>query len=269
MKPLAEHGTTARAKGRPAAGIKGCTCRPCRDAENRYDKRRRVMNATGRAVRVPAGPAAAHLRALFEGGAGWSYIISATGCSRTTINSIRNGRQLVKRDVASRILAVPLSRDPAARVPALGSIRRLRALIAIGHRVTGSGSICDQTRLDQSLIADLLAGRKETLSAGTADRIATAYGALAGTPGGYRPNARRATARGWLGPAWWDDDEFENPNFSPATQTTPKYIAHVENLRELEAQGNTREQIADRLGVSRDTLQRAIAYHRERFGEAA
>ena len=73
-KPLPEHGTNARAKGRPATGVPRCPCLPCRAAARAYEKRRRVLNATGRTLRVPVEPVAAHLDTLFAADAGWMQL---------------------------------------------------------------------------------------------------------------------------------------------------------------------------------------------------
>lgn len=269
MKPLAEHGTTARAKGRPASGIKACPCRKCRDAENRYDKRRRVLNATGRQLVVPAQPAADHLRYLFAVPMGWVDIRTATGCSTQTITSLLNGQPTVKRSVADRILAARPTVAPMVLVPALGSTRRLRALLAIGHKIGGSGGLVEHTSVDQTVLTALLAGRKKQVTVSTAERITVAYGRLQETPGPNRSNARRAADNGWLGPAWWDEDEFDNPDFEPTAKTAPRYIALSENCFELERQEHSRQQIADRLGVTRDGLQRALSEYRKRVAAAA
>lgn len=49
----------------------------------------------------------------------------------------------------------------------------------------------------------------------------------------------------------------------------PRYIALAEDCDELERQGHTREQIAARLGVTRDGLQRALSLYRQKQMEAA
>ncbi|MCY0916980.1 hypothetical protein OS965_02165 [Streptomyces sp. H27-G5] len=263
MKPLADHGTTARAKGRPAAGIKACPCRKCRDAENRYDKRRRVFNATGRPVRVPAQPAADHLRLLFATPMGWADIREATGCSTQTITGLLNGQLTVKRSVADRILAVRATVNPQVLVPALGSTRRLRALVAIGHKILGAGGLVERIGLNQTVLSALLSGRKQQVKVSTEERIRLAYDRLKDTPGSSLISERRAAENDWLGPIWWDDDELDNPDYVPTAKTGPRYVALGENCLELERQELTREQIAERLGVTRDGLQKALSYYRK------
>jgi hypothetical protein len=219
-KPLADHGTTARAKGRPTAGIKGCPCRLCRDAENAYDKRRRFLNETGRSVRVEAAETTAYLKELFAAGAGWNQLVAATGCSSSTLVAILRGqRPEISRRVANQILAVKAHDvlPPRRRVPALGSIRRCRALIAIGHRFK---DIAEASPLDPATVRHLVNGRPNTISAPTADGINTAYAALRDHRGNCQRSLNRAAQQNWAGPEYWDDEDFDNPDFTPALEGT-------------------------------------------------
>lgn len=270
ISPLPEHGTYARSVGRPSQGVPGCTCRPCRDAKNRYSKRRRVLNETGRTLRVPAAPVAVHVRALLDSGTGWAHITRMSGCSTCTFHRLLNGQQSIKRSVADRIMAVQPEPQPTRLVPALASTRRLRALLAIGHHINGANGIVGQSGVDQTVISGLVSGRIHSVLASTETRITDAYNNLAGKPGTNRQNRRRAEANEWAGPDYWDDDAFADPDFVPATKPTPKYIVLGQNALELErTQGYTREQAAERLGVTKDNLQQAITRYRRIHLEAA
>ncbi|MEU0393859.1 hypothetical protein ABZ208_13950 [Streptomyces sp. NPDC006208] len=270
LSPLPEHGTYARSVGRPAQGIRGCTCPLCRKARAAYSKRRRVLNETGRTLRVPAPPVAAHVRALLDSGSGWTYITRTSGSSSCTLNRLLNGQQSIKRTVADRIMAVQPEPQPTRRVPALPSTRRLRALLAIGHTINGSGGIVGHSGVDQTVLSSLITGRIEHILADTETRITAAYNQLADKPGTNDRNRRRAASNQWAGPDYWDDDSFPDPDFVPATRPTPKYIALGQNALELEQQqGYTREQAADRLGVTKDNLQQAITRYRRIHLQAA
>lgn len=269
ISPLADHGTYARSVGRPAQGVPGCNCPLCRNAKNRYGKRRRVLNSTGRTLRVPAQPVADHVRHLFATGSGWAHILKKSGCSGCTIHRLLNGQRSMKRTVADRLLAVRPEPQPYRRVPTLGSTRRLRALLAIGHRIRGAGSIQEVSGVDQTVLSALISGRMETMWGDTADRIAAAYEQLAGQPGGYERNRRRAELEGWPGPDYWDADDFDNPDFQPATGATLRYVELAENGLELERHGHTREQAAERLKVSKICLQQAIGRYRKAQEEQA
>lgn len=215
MKPLAEHGTTARAKGRPAAGIPGCPCPACRAAECAYDKRRRYLNATGRNLMVDTAPVAQHIRAVFEAGAGWAQLAAITGCSTSTLHGIRTGRiTSCRRSTASKILAAQIGDAiPAGRmVPAVGSIRRLHALLAAAHSCK---AITLASTVEHSMISDLVNERVSTVKLHVAERIADGFRQLAGTTGSSARSRNRAMRNNWAPPAAWDDGAVDDPNAHP------------------------------------------------------
>lgn len=215
MKPLADHGTTARAKGRPTAGIPGCPCPPCRAAENAYDKRRRYLNATGRSLMVDTAPVAAHLRHLFEADAGWSQLAAATGCSSSTLHAILTGRITeCRRATANKVLAVQAGDAiPHGRMlPAIGSIRRLHALLAVGHRCL---DISAASGVEHSMISDLVNERLTTIKRHVAERISLGYRKLSDSTGTSARSKNRALRHAWAPPGAWDDDTIDDPAAAP------------------------------------------------------
>lgn len=273
MKPLAEHGTTARAKGRPAAGIKGCPCRLCRDAENAYDKRRRFLNESGRTRMVDATPTQAHLEKLFVEGAGWVQLVAATGCSSSTLVAILHGeRTKITRRVANRVLAVQAAdvQPPHRRVPAIGSIRRCHALVAAGHKLI---DISDASRLDFATIRYIVNSRPRNVSAHTATAVASAYEVLRGRPGTSARSLNRAAREGWRDPQWWEDyGRIDDPRFDPDKADAEPNFHERATLRREEIEhlawcGYSSEEILDRLNgeVSISTV-RAIV-HEWRTGQ--
>ncbi|MEZ3180335.1 hypothetical protein KYY02_17070 [Streptomyces pimonensis] len=273
MKPLAEHGTTARAKGRPTAGIKGCPCRPCRDAENTYDKRRRFLNESGRTRMVDAKPTQAHLKKLFAEGAGWTQLIAATSCSSSTLVAILNGeRAEITRRVANQVLAVQAAdvQPPHRPIPAIGSIRRCHALVAIGHKLI---DIADASRLDFATIRYIVSTQPGNVSARTAAAVASAYDNLRGQPGKSVRSLNRAAREGWRDPQWWEDyGHIDDPAFDPAKADAElnfhqRAALRREEIIHLAWCGHEPEQILDRLNseVSISTI-RAIV-HEWRTGQ--
>ncbi|NUQ95174.1 MAG: hypothetical protein HOY79_00970 [Streptomyces sp.] len=253
VKPLPPHGTTARAKGRPAAGIKGCPCRPCRDAENAYDKRRRFFNESGRTFMVDSGPTQTHLKDLFTEGAGWTQLAAATTCSTSTLAAILNGeRPEITRRVASRILAVQAADvlPPNRSVPAVGSVRRCHALVAVGHKFI---DISDASQLDFATVRFIINAQPRTVSAPTAAAVSTAYEALAGRPGNSVRSRNRAEREGWRDPQWWEDyGRIDDPTFDPDKADRDLNFHERAKLRREEIEhlawcGHTPEQILDRL----------------------
>ena len=266
-KPLPPHGTTARAKGRPAAGIKGCPCRPCRDAENAYDKRRRFFNESGRTYMVDSAPTQAHLKMLFAEGAGWTQLVAATTCSSSTLVAILNGeRPEITRRVASLILAVHAADvlPPNRKVSAIGSIRRCRALVAIGHKFM---DIADASPLDLATIRYVINGHPANVSAVTAAEIVAAYEALAGHPGTSVRSRNRAAREGWRDPQWWEDyGHIDDPAFDPDKADDELNFLERARLRREEIIhlawcGHQPEQILARLNdeVSISTVRQIVA----------
>ncbi|WP_193317995.1 MULTISPECIES: helix-turn-helix domain-containing protein [Streptomyces] len=275
-RPAPAHGTTARAKGRPAAGVRGCGCEPCMAAARRYDGWRRLRNLSpDTALTVPAGPVAEHLHRLRTAGAGWRQLQAATGCSSSTISAILNGELAwVRRDTARRITALqPGDAVPGRRlVDATGTRRRLRALAAIGHTIT---AISGYSGVDAGLLQELTAGRRPHVSRDVAGRVATAYREMATSPGGNQRAINRAQRGSWPNPEFWEDwggiDDPQAPECEPAASEQPRYAVIAENAMWLEQQGHSRQQAAERLGVSRDYVNQAIRRlgQRRQNGEAS
>ena len=312
-KPLAAHGTTARAKGRPTGGVPGCPCRPCRKAENAYDKRRRFLNATGRELTLPVEPVAQHLDSLFAAGAGWIQLAAACRMSTSNVSKIRRRQQVtVSRSVAQRILAVKpgMALPPRRLVPAIGSVRRVHALMALGHPMK---NITAAAGLDHTLVSDLINDRVATVTASTAAGIRTAYSALSAQSGVNVRALLRAERNQWAPPAAWDEGALDNPDAHPdwtghcgtdrgwwthrRGDQTPcsrcqeahdewraatrhlsqaeraramgaaraaaagREAAIAEDARELYRQGLGRQQVAERLGVGLDQLNRSLVRH--------
>ncbi|MFD7661018.1 hypothetical protein [Streptomyces sp. NPDC059788] len=254
-KPLPPHGSTARAKGRPAAGIKGCPCLPCRDAENRYNKRRRLLNGTGRTFMVPAAPVADHLRALFAAGAGWNQLRDVAESSNATISAILHGKvKQIRRTTANKFLAIRPgdATPPGRRVPAIGAIRRTRALLAIGHTCK---AIYGATTVEHTQVSELVTGRTDTVAKHVHERIAEGYAKLAGIPGTSARSRNRAAREGWPPPAAWDD--IDDPACVPDAGRDDAELGRRElaalrreEITHLAAYSIPEHEIAERLGMA-------------------
>lgn len=257
--PLPPHGTTARAVGRPAAGIKGCTCRPCRKVRNAYVKRRLYLAATDRSLTVDAAPAATHLRMLLDAGSGWRETAEAAGISAGSLSNLVNNKQKrIRRTSMERILALQPKRSPTASTSSLGTMRRVQALIAAGHRAQ---DIADAAGLDICSIVDVAAG-KPSVRYKTADAIATAYRQLAGIPGTNTRGINRGRRMGWPTPAEWAGD-IDDPDVDPSTwardddgRRASAALAEDADFI-MRTTGVGIELAAERLGVPRNTLEKA------------
>ncbi|RKN40766.1 helix-turn-helix domain-containing protein [Streptomyces hoynatensis] len=272
ISPLAPHGTTARAKGRPAQGIGGCNCPKCTAALRRYDTWRRLQALNGTPLTVPVAEVSAHLRLLMDAGAGWNQLQDATGSSSSTLAAILHGKyKKVTRGTAQRILALsPGDAVPPRRaVDATGSIRRARALMAAGHT---SKVIASRAGVDHTVLYALINARCDTVTKFTAERIADAYNALSQQQGPNVRAIRRAQRLGWQDPLFWEDcGQIDNPEYDPASVTveTTSGAELAEEAAWMESHGYTREQAAYRLGVTKSYLDQCIRRWPQRYGEAA
>ncbi|MDG9701716.1 hypothetical protein [Streptomyces sp. DH37] len=276
ISPLPPHGTTARATGRPAQGVPGCPCKPCRAAKARYSKRRRVLNATGRNLRIPAQPVAAHVRVLFDSGMGWPGIARAAGCSTSTLHRLLAGQETIQRSAANRILAVRPKPAPGRYIDATGTRRRLQALMAIGHTLT---AIAADAGTESTTLNDIVNGHQSSVRGITRDRIAATYRRISQTPGSYTPNRRRAAAQGWPDPTWWEDyGHIDDPAFDPAAVETSAASSRrdplvADEIRHLASFGIAPGEIARRVGRSENYVKQIVngwtAHARRQYEEAA
>ena len=94
--------------------------------------------------------------------------------------------------------------------PAAGTIRRIRALYAIGWP---AAHLADELGISTSRLANL--ARQRTVHAGTAGRVRELYDRLSGTAGPSDRLAQRSLAWGYVPPIGWDDDTIDNPDAQP------------------------------------------------------
>lgn len=267
VSPLAAHGTSARATGRPAQGIPGCNCQPCLDAKNRAAKVRTLGNISGRPARVPSEPVVQHIRSLFAAGSSWPQIIEEANCSSSTIYRILGGQSRIRRSVAERILAVQPAPDPRASTDTIGARRRIQALIAIGHTVLG---IASDSEVDLSVIREILNGQKTRARRETTNRIERAYERLSVRPNDYSRKAavtgcrNRAAREGWRDPLWWEDmGHIDDSRFDPSKAERPLGRDELAALRRREVEhlasyGASPEEIAQRVDLHLKTVRELV-----------
>lgn len=261
-KPLPPHGTEARYQGtidRPA-----CRCRKCVTAWTRAGQQRLLAHLAGQPPKIPTDEVTAHLNHLLATGMSLSAIARAAGVSRDTVTEHARGTHpYIRRSRAVRILAVrPEHVDPASLVSALGSRRRIQTLYAAGY---GSYVIAKHAGITPRGLDYILNGTRSTVTIATRNTIAAAYQQLADKPTSNPRTQRRAAAEGWPGPAYWDDDDFDDPDFEPATEkVTTKRRDIAENANWImRTTGLDRHATAQRLGVHKSYLDHAFREHPE------
>ncbi|MFF0055617.1 hypothetical protein ACFYRI_14630 [Streptomyces microflavus] len=260
-RPLPAHGTYARGNG--CRGYRApCLCKPCKDARRRTNKLFRVNRERGVTSFVDPAPAQQHLQLLHQTMA-WDDLAAATGLPLSTINLIYAGRRTkIRRETHNKILNTQPRPSRAQLVDVTGSMRRVQALMRVGHSLRVIATEC---RASRNRIHSISNGAQDTIRREFAERIAEAYKRLA-----FRPPARdrftartinSAIARGLHGPLAWDDETIEDPNASPDVGSTRDQLNRDElaahrraDVAHLDGFGVSVEEIARRLGMAESTV---------------
>lgn len=269
-RPLPAHGTRA-------CYLRGCRRPECSDAHYRYMSRYRYEYDHGQRRRVDTAAATNHARALVA--AGWSrrQIADAAHVSHGAARTITEGRYPTTRaDIAQRILALPITAPPVGDgrfTPATGTVRRLRALMVIGHTLA---DIAKATGIHRGNLGQIARWAPDQVETRTARAVATAYRQMSTRPGtAVRPGASTrarniATSNNWHGPLAWDD--IDNPDEQPDTdgvatpralkkRTQPEEIAA--EVRHLAGLGESVHFIAKQLGRSEKRITQLMPGYEE------
>jgi plasmid maintenance system antidote protein VapI len=257
-----------------------CWCEEvCLHAEREYAKRRRRLLAYGRwEPFTDAGMVREHVRALAGFGISPGRLSAIADVPPATLEHLLYGQparglppsKRIRTGTAQRLLAVqPAEEHLAGGVPvdAAGTRRRVQALAVLGWSEKVIAQIVD---IAPPHLARVVRGEHE-VTAATARRVRAAYARLwdqaaPETTTGERISAAKARAHaarhGWAPPLAWDDDEIDNPAAQPYPWKRSSFYRAGDlaaDAAELEERHYTRSQAAERLGVERDTLDRAIA----------
>ena len=247
-----------------------CRLPECVARYNAHENERRRAQKAGTWNRlVDAEPVRQHIRTLQTAGIGlYTLSIAANVLPQTIYDLVRpqpsreiGHRYRVTRELAEKILAVTPDNVTAYYVDPTGTIRRAQTLVAAGwpQRV-----IERHAGLAAGYLTWLFRTRA-TITAPAAKAIADTYNTLRtmrptrhGVSKGHAKAARaRATANHWPTAKYWDQhpDLIDDPNFTPQL-TRIEQVA--EDARWLLSLGNNRNEVAERLGVSRDYIDRAL-----------
>lgn len=267
--------------GDPRRYRRGCHCAKCRAGANRRNIKNRYLRQTGRPTMRTADKAADHLLRLRAAGLDDKTIRKLTGICPDVLYRILRREGTIHARTETRILRVPV---PAANgrstnrayIPGHGTIRRLRALIAAGWYMAELARRLGKQKENLKQILDR--GENSQVTHYLAEEVRTLYSELHdqkpeqhGVTPRFAERARKhAAARGWATPAYWDPEDFDDPDFKPATETTDLAAQIVaENAAWLLASGLHRDLASKQLGKSRFYVDRALREHPETLKEAA
>jgi hypothetical protein len=268
------HGRTRHRHGPDENGVegKGCRCGTCMHAVKAASVlyQARIQQLGGK-LTVPADPVRAHVRSLMDHGLAVHAIGDASGVGYVTIRNLLYGAPVanrlpsrrVTRRTAHALLDVPYSLLPSSGLaPAAGVRRRLQALTAVGWPTLEIATATDSHPRHLPRLQTHPTPRVEVWLARAVRNLYEQWWNTDPIEQGVSPirvarALRRAAKQGWVLPAYWDDDEIDNPHATPYQPQVPfRYLAIAENADELiNGQGYKIDDAADRLGVSRSHLE--------------
>lgn len=253
--PLPDHGDARRYR-------RGCNCQLCTSAATAEAKKWEYLRSIGRSSFVSPGPAIARIWALRAAGMTDHEIDAAADLKSGRLNFIIRTGKPIRHFTAARILAIPVpdhTGEPTkngAFVPSLGTVRRLQALTADGWPAK---ELEQRLGTGQGYVSYFLRGQAgSTVRLFTAASVRRLCHDLEGTePQGNRgaitAARKRAARNNWAGTSYWDDDDYDNPDFVPATTDAVSKRIDVTHLLSC---GISNEEVMARTGAS-------IAYVRD------
>ena len=192
---------------------------------------------------------------------GLTRIAHLTGLSISGVLLIAK-RKRVYRTHGEKILALkPIGyheSEDSGYVPALGSLRRIQSLIALGYTqreisiaIGRSPTWCSNLML-----------RNPNVQISTAKRVNEIFQEwrLKSPPDSKFATASRtrAKANGWPTPDQWDIDEIDDPNAQPHKV---EKLGAGERIREYRELGYTDDEMANAMGITIQSLRQAMLRH--------
>ncbi|MET8377974.1 hypothetical protein [Streptomyces microflavus] len=242
----------------------GCRRPECLNAHYRWCSRYRLDILEGRPRRVDATATRNHIQTLLDAGWAQAQISRAGSLPHRIVTSVRAGQKTVAVSTARAILSVPLGPPPADQrdVDATGTVRRIRALVAIGWPVA---QLAPRFGLYVTALGGIARGELQNVRATTARRVAHEYRTLARTPGNSNRARNDARRNGWHGPLAWDDTTIDDPKAQPEVDELQilnrDELAAIRrtDIEHLDGFGASAEEIARRLGMGLSTVRGVVA----------
>lgn len=213
----------------------------------------------------------AHLVKLRKAGMRFRRIAELVGMNEDSVRKIYHGRRpRVQAATEAKILAVRSHElAPTAElvdgshVLAVGTMRRLRSLMAMGYT---QQYMADHIGYTRGGVGRIVNGRCKLVQARTANDVKRLFDALQMTWPQETPQTKKAKTiaarRGWPLPFAWDEDDMDVPSAKPRVQTVVEIVdtpPWFEEFQALKERGLTNEEIADKMGIHRTTLQVRLA----------
>lgn len=241
--------------GHPAARLRRKMCSPCYRAW--------LRTAGGddfQSNRVDIRPVQEHLAALTAAGLTPQMIAKQGGIVTRRVTDIITGRGrfYASRRVADAIFSVPVPGDDITK--ALGTIRRLQALVTIGYPLF---ELAHRLRADEAELERIVIRQPTIIGIELANSVADLYvklHAVAGPNDDARKYGRRMH---WASSFAWEDlSALDDPNARPegvppkAGDRAPIPADFPDVVADYRARGHNDAEIAELLGLTRDALKK-------------
>lgn len=151
--------------------------------------------------------------------------------------------------------------EGALLMPAVGVVRRLHALRAIGWRLQ---DIADSLDVSTGALSSLLyKNRDQThVTRSLYTRVLATYDRMSATPGPSPMTRDRALKAGFAPPLAWDDDTIDDPNAEPVgVWDGERESLDLDEWLFLVRAGELPERAAERCGVQLTTVDRLARRH--------
>lgn len=205
---------------------------------------------------VDAAPVLERYRVLRERGLTTHQIARLSGVNRDTLRRMgRWGEGRVRRGTADLLMAVniPPMQSTGVHVSSVGTCRRIQSLAAAGYSL---GFIGKELGVTQQAVTAVL--KQDMVIAETAVKVAELFDRLHMTPGPSTRARKWAQRRGWVLPLCWDEDTIDNPDAVPDAGAH-RPVSASQRIAELRELGVTDlQEIAERLGIKRDSVERQL-----------
>lgn len=234
----------------------------CRTHYNQYLRSRAEQGGYQLGL-VDMTEAAIHIEKLRNIGLGMDRIAIVAGVDRRAVcRDLKKGR--CAGFTAKKILDIPLDwrlAADAAKIPNVGTMRRLQALHAIGYSYALIGKYLGGVEV--SNMWKYITGHQKTVTTAFARRVEDVFHELQLRPrldNSYTTRRARAHAelKGWAPPLAWDEGAIDDPMASPV-KFKKQIQASLDDIDHLQSLGFTKREIALELGITLESLERRFA----------
>jgi hypothetical protein len=235
----------------------------CRTHYNQYLRFRAEQGGYQLGI-VDMTEAAIHIEKLRNIGLGMDRIAIVAGVDRRSIcRDLKKGR--CAGFTAKKILDIPLDwhlAADAAKIPNVGTMRRLQALNAIGYSYALIGKHLGG--VESSNMWKYITGHQKTVTAAFARNVEKVFHELQLHPrldNDYATRRARenAESKGWAPPFAWDEGAIDDPNAEPfAVARRVTHHHDMDEYNELRDMGLSNRAIAERWEMEYESLRQLL-----------